>query len=151
MILLFWILFWCTSLVPARDPESTHVFEGNLALPASQQPSPLFCFGQAVIGKGDLQFFGYTDFLHGKHIRIVEVMPSVSYGVTDYCTLSLNIPAAAQLKVFGHTSSGIEDIWLQGEVAWYNKDRKRSVTQATLVTALFFCRLVLTKKIHLQV
>ena len=132
------LVLWCGSVFAARDPETTHVFEGNLALPASQQPSPLFCFGQEVIDKGDAQIFGYTDFLYGNQDFVAEVTPSIFYGVTKNFTLSLNIPVAAQLKAFGAQSSGIEDMWLQGEFAFYNRDRRRSVVQATLVTTLFF-------------
>jgi hypothetical protein len=131
------LIFWCVTLYSARDPEPKHVFEGNLALHESQQPIPLFCFGQEIIGKGTIQIFGYNDFLYGKRDQAIEVIPSVLYGVTDYCTVSAVIPVAAQLKAFGKSSSGIEDIWLQGEIAWLSKEKKRSVLQSTLIASLF--------------
>jgi len=39
----------------ANEKEIQHIKEGNFALPTSQQPSPLFSFGQNILDKGDIQ------------------------------------------------------------------------------------------------
>ena len=57
--------------------------KGILALPTSQQPGPLFCFGQNSADQGDLQAFGIV----AKNKQSVDVVPTVLYGVSDSFSL----------------------------------------------------------------
>ena len=73
---ILFILFY-VSVAFSRDQEKVdHIIEGNLALPTSQQPSPLFCFGQNIVDKGDVQIFGDVDYLKGKNLKFSEFIPS---------------------------------------------------------------------------
>ena len=55
---------------------------GNFALPISQQPGPLLSFGQNFANKGDLIAYAYALQLKGHKESLVQVVPSVLYGVT---------------------------------------------------------------------
>ena len=117
----------------AREHEIVHLEEGNLALLTSQQPGPLFCFGQNILDQGDVQAFVLSNSLKGKHKRFTHVVPNLLCGVTDTASLFAVIPVATQLRLDKHCSSGIEDIFIQGEYAFYNQDKLTHANQATLV------------------
>src|ERR1700733_11682693 len=89
----------CTTIHPKEEDDVGHIVEGNLALPSSQQPSPIFCFGQNIIGKGKLQALAFTDSLLGKRRNFTEVTPSALYGISDALSVIVSIPIAAQFKV----------------------------------------------------
>lgn len=110
-----------------------HVEQGNLTLPTSQQPGPLFGFGQNIVDQGDIQAFGIIAYMRGKNKQSVDVVPTVLYGVSDSFSLLCALPVAARLKENGYCSSGVEDLVLQGEYAFHNKDRQTYANQATLV------------------
>ncbi len=122
----------------AREEETAHILQGNLALPTSQEPAPLFCFGQSVIDKNNLQVFAYIDTLLGKKTDFTQVIPNIIYGVTDSLTLTIGQPVAAKFKFNNYHSSGIGDFFIQGEYAFYNSDHPAYATQATLVAQITF-------------
>lgn len=135
---LFFIILCIATHNNARDEDTMHVWEGNLALPISQQPTPLFAFGQNIVAKGDLQLFGQADYLPSNHNTFIEVIPGILFGVTKNLSLFFNIPAAARSGHNQNRSFGIEDVWLQAEYAFFNRDEERYAIQSTLVGIVFF-------------
>lgn len=130
--ILFGLLYIFTANAIEQD-KIPHLVEGNLALPASQQPTPLFCFGQNIVNKGDTQVIISTDCLTGKNRNFAEIVPTLLYGITDNLSLFTGIPIAMQFKLDNHRSSSCEDIFAQLEYAFYNKETLHSLNQATLV------------------
>lgn len=136
--LIFLFFFITTIKVYSRTEEgisgaSSQLKKGNLSLSTSQQPGPIFSFGQNIVDKKDLQLFTYVDDLNGKRKNFFEIAPSVLYGITDACSIFITVPYAASFKLNNSHSSGIEDILVQGEYAAYSKDNKRSSDQITIV------------------
>ena len=121
-----------------REEDDPHIYKGNIALPTSQEPAPLFCFGLTVIDKDNLQVFAYVNSLLGKKTDFTQVVPTIYYGITDELTLTIGQPIAAKFKYQNRQSSGIGDFFIQGEYAFYNKDRPSYANQATLVAAVTF-------------
>lgn len=111
---------------------------GNLSLKTSQQPAPLVGLGEHVIDKGEAQFLLFADASIGRSNYKTDVIPSVVYGITDRFSVSFNVPFAPKNKNGDHTSSGIEDIFLQLEYAFYSKNHKCSADQATIVGSVAF-------------
>jgi hypothetical protein len=122
--------------------ESDHKGEqlkiGNLALPISQQPSPLFSIGQNIIEKGDLLLQSSFGQLKGPHQNLFGIIEEPIYGVSDNFSILLGVPAAPLLKQDMFKSSGISDIFVQAEYAYYNKEHYTSNDQATVLAALLF-------------
>ncbi|MDZ4124563.1 MAG: hypothetical protein U1E02_10355 [Hydrogenophaga sp.] len=135
--MLFGVIVCAVLSVQAREEDSVeHVEQGNLALPTSQQPEPLFGFGQNIVDQGDIQALGFASYLNGKNERFFEVAPAVLYGISDTFSLLFAVPVAAQLKQDGYCSAGVSDLLLQGEYAFYNKDRQTYANQATFVASI---------------
>ena len=112
--------------------------EGNLALPASQQPGPLFLYGQNIVDKGDIQAEFYMDVHQGINRTFIDVLPGLLYGVTDSLSLYFNIPFTPRYQINCHRSSGMEDIFVQAEYAAFSHDTPSSTSMVTLVGALYF-------------
>ena len=125
-------------MLHARDEDEPHVYKGNLALTASQQPSPLFGFGQAILEKHDLQLFGYVNSLIAKHANYTQVTPNILYGITNALTLTAGVPVAAKFKNHDCHSADIGDVFIQGEYAFYNKALPNRAMQCTLLAAISF-------------
>lgn len=134
--ILFLLIMGIGSMYAREENEVEHVLEGNLTLPTSQQPSPLYAIGQDIVDKHDFQIFGLYDYLRGCNKKYSEVLSSALYGITDNLSFFLGIPAAASFKLDGSCSSGIEDMYLQMEYAFFNKDAERYAIQSTLVNIL---------------
>lgn len=112
--------------------------KGNLALPTSQQPSPLFLYGQNIVDKGDVQFECYVDWHKGKNQTFIDVLPGILYGVNDRFSLFFIVPFTPKYQMNTQRSSGMEDIFVQGEYAAFYRDTERSTDMVTLVGALYF-------------
>jgi hypothetical protein len=136
MKIVIWLIFFSTLALYAREDVS--VATGNFSLPTSQQPAPLFCFGQTVIDKGDILLYGYIDYLKGTRGSFTEVVPQLYYGITDNLSLGIGVPIAAKFKLNGRSSSGFEDLIVQLEYAFYNNDHPTHGTQLTFVTDVTF-------------
>jgi len=111
---------------------------GNLSLPSSQQPGPLFSFGQNIIDKGQKQFFALIDDYGGTKRYEFDVVPSILYGISDDFSIFFNAPYGSALRMNENYSSGWEDLFLQFEWAFYTKTRKYYGHQATLVANVTF-------------
>jgi hypothetical protein len=128
-----------TTSQQARDPEGTpHSLEGNLTLPASQQPSTLFAFGQNIVDAGDL--IGYLDLFtaKGHRERYTAVVPNVLYGITDELSLFVRLPVAVQNRIDNFSSHGLQDASIQFEYAYHLKSAFDYANQATLVANITF-------------
>lgn len=111
---------------------------GNFALPTSQQPANLIGFGGNIIDEGEIQFYFFADGFNGKNKVSTDMFPSVLFGITDNCSIFFNFPFTPLLKDGPHTSSGLEDFFVQLEYAFYNKSTTTYVDQATLVATITF-------------
>lgn len=111
---------------------------GNFALPTPQQPGPLLSFGQHVIDKDQSQLFVFTDYFGGSQKHRFDIVPSFLYGLTDDFSVFFNVPIAASYKDGKQRSSGLEDIFLQLEHAFYANKNSEFSEQGTLVTNFIF-------------
>lgn len=120
--------------IKSNSPPKT----GNYVLPASQQPGPLISFGQNILNKDQTKIFLYSDASVGSQMHLIDAMPYGVYGLTDnFCAL-LSVPIAASYKRKKDHSSGLSDIFLQLEYAFYNKNTSQFEDQATLVMNVTF-------------
>lgn len=111
---------------------------GNLALPPSQQPSALFGFGGNIVDMGEIQFFFFADGFVGKHKTVIDLIPSVLFGVTDSLSLFFNFPFTPRYKNDSDTSNGLLDFFIQLEYAFYNNSTAFYNDQATIVSNITF-------------
>lgn len=109
------------------------VKEGNFALATSQQPGPLFSFGQNIVDKHNALGFGQLDYMRGDNSSYTTVMPQLIYGIRDNVSLFALFPVAARFKEKGHTISDCGDLVLQLEYAPYFIELERETIQITLV------------------
>lgn len=106
---------------------------GNLSLPPSQQPGPLVGFGENVIDKGQKQFFLMGNFASGRDMYFSTLIPGFNYGITDNLSIFFNVPFSPENKFESHHSSGLNDIFVQLEYAYYNDQNLVSSSQGTLL------------------
>lgn len=106
---------------------------GNFALPTSQQPAALFGFGGNIIDKGEVQLFFFADEFVGKNRTIMDLIPSVLFGITKDASIFFNFPFTPLMRDDGERSSGLEDFFIQLEYAFYNKSTSTYVDQATVL------------------
>jgi hypothetical protein len=109
---------------------------GNLALPVSQQPSPLLSFGQNIIDAHQTQMLVLSNEFKGNHQYFINVIPSILYAFTDSFSIFITAPFAARYRQDHHHSSGGEDLIIQLEYAYYTKEAYTYIDQATLVTSV---------------
>ncbi len=117
------------------DKDDVPVKEGNLALSSSQQPGPLFSFGQNMVDKGDFQTLVVIDYIKGRRKHFNDFIPTILYGITNNLSLFAYQPFA-NFKIDCQRSSGPEDMFVQFEYAFHTKIEPRYFTQATVVGAL---------------
>jgi hypothetical protein len=107
---------------------------GNLALPTSQQPGPLISFGQNIINKGQAQTFLLSiDMAKTQGDYNITQVPSIVYAFTDDFSIFLNAPITPRQRQGEAHSSGFEDAYIQLEYAFYTKEHKTYIDQATIV------------------
>lgn len=139
IILLFFALKAGFNNIKAEDVNETDTLKiGNFSLKTSQQPGPLLGLGEHAIEKGQIQFYLLTDAWMGKNNYKTDIVPTLIYGITDKLDFHLDIPFAPKNKEGRHTSSGIEDILVELEYAFYAKSKKYSASQATVVGNITF-------------
>jgi len=106
---------------------------GNFALPTSQQPAPLVSFGYNTLDKNQMQFFLLADDYKGVDQEYVDLVPSLLYGITDDLSIFLKVPTAPSYKEGKNHSSGLGDITIQLEGAFYTNKTSQFVDMACLV------------------
>lgn len=109
--------------------------EGYYALPFSQQPGPLISFGQSLIEAKRTQLIIYPSYLKTNQGYYFESIAFLVYGITDNVALQFTLPLSWNVQNQAH-SSGLEDINLQLEYGFYQKNKSNYQDQATIVTAL---------------
>ncbi|WP_133127285.1 hypothetical protein [Legionella nagasakiensis] len=112
--------------------------EGNFALPGSQQPGPFLSFGQNIIGKNQLQIDFDPGYLRQNPSSFLTLSTSFLYGLSDTASIFFTLPVAAKYTDGSNHSSGLSDVNLQGEYAFYDHSNKRATEQATIVAAITF-------------
>lgn len=135
--LIFIFLVFISTIYSKDADEEGQLKEGNLALPPSQQLSPLFSFGQNIVGKDVLQAYSYFDWLKGKKQKSILAIPAILYGITEDLSVFINVPVFIKNKVCNNKSSGISDIYAQFEYAAYSKSSLTAVDMWTLLATLF--------------
>lgn len=123
----------CDLYAKSEDP----IAIGNFALPTSQQPSPLFSFGQNIVDKGDR--FAFTTFacVQGKKQLLIGATPSFLYGVSDTFSLLFNVPIGIHYQQENAVSRGLGDLSVDAEYAFYQKNSATWAAQATVVGGLW--------------
>lgn len=89
--------------------KSEHILQGNLALPTSQQLTPLFSLGQNIVE----QVLVTPNRLQGQYKQYDEVDLELLYGVRDDLSCFINIPLISQMQLNNCYSSGIGDIFFK--------------------------------------
>ncbi|WP_454784638.1 transporter [Legionella sp. WA2024007413] len=133
------IIFSCQQILakdiisPQAENEPPNI--GNFALPPSQQPGPFLSFGQSLIEKGQMQFYVAPNYLKSRSEHFLSTPISFVYGLSDKASLLLSLPIAASYVSDNH-SSGIGDIYIQGEYAPYDNSTSKYAEQLTVVGGL---------------
>ncbi len=109
--------------------------EGNFALPAPQQPSPLLSFGQTLIGQNHLQLAvnTYNPYPGG---AFSGVDANLTYGITDDTALYFDYPLRVESSNRVFQGNHMHDVILQLEHAIYAAGSAHYQEQATLVGAM---------------
>lgn len=106
---------------------------GNLSLPTSQQPSPLIGIGENIIdAKSAVVTLGANEY-RTESGYFLNLVPTFLYGIRDDLSLFITLPIAARYKDTNCHSSGLEDIPVQLEYAYYTEERRCYVDQATIL------------------
>lgn len=111
---------------------------GNFSLPASQQPGPLFGFGQNMLDQHDLQYFTYIDQISGDRRGMTRVIPTFLYGIRDNFSLYTELSIIPQAEWLGCCNHGIQYILAQLEYAMIDMLTEITTTQVTLVGNMTF-------------
>lgn len=106
---------------------------GNLSFPPSQQPGPLISFGQNLLDKGQAQAVLAPIEFKGHDQYFIALFTNVLYAFTNEFTLFISAPTAIRYRQDDHHSSGIGDLIIQLEYAFYTKAYHTHYDQATLV------------------
>lgn len=106
---------------------------GNYSLKTSQQPGPFFSFGQNIIDKNQLLATYNPSYLYSKNQSILEGTPSLLYGISDSMSLLVTVPYAFRYNNGGQTQSGIGDLAIDLEYAFYNFENSKYSDQATII------------------
>jgi len=106
---------------------------GNFALKASQQPGPLVSFGQNMVDKGDLQLFSFIDDFVGCDQKTVSIIPTLLYGFRDNFSLYVQMPILAKYSMENKKLSGLQDLLVQLEYAFYDQMTERTTNQMSIV------------------
>lgn len=119
--------------VSAKQP---HI--GNFSLPVSQQPGPLFSFGQNFADTGNFIAYVYPLQLKGHKESLVEVIPSILYGITDKLSLFVELPIAVKFKIEDQTSRGLSDLIIQFEQVMYDDETESKINAISAVANMTF-------------
>lgn len=129
--------FLCTHAFALSEHDRT-CKEGNFSLPSTQQPTPLISFGELIINQFQTQIFVEAfDYINSDEY-FIRVVPNILYGITDNFSVYLEVPFAPRNKSDGYHSSGIDDLLLQFEYAFFSRMELCSADQATIVANVGF-------------
>ncbi|KTD25412.1 Uncharacterised protein [Legionella lansingensis] len=131
LIILAWSEIAIGASTEAQPPNI-----GNFALPTSQQPGPFLSFGQNIIDKNQIQIYFDPNYQHNTNESFLQIPAAFLYGLTDEASILVTLPVAADYRSGPDHSSGIADISVQGEFAFYENSNSQYTEQMTFVTAL---------------
>ncbi len=134
--LLTLLIFLATYGLCGKSEEPIAI--GNFALPTSQQPSPLFSFGQNIVDKGDKFAFTTLSCITGKHQHFLALTPSFLYGISDTFSILFNLPIALSYKEEDTRSRGLADFYVDAEYAFYQSGGPTWFLQGTVVGGIWF-------------
>lgn len=124
---------------PPEEPEKPEPLKiGNLALPPSQCPGPLFAFGELLIEKGDVIGYGEYDGLRGCRKKADILLPFGVYGIRDNFSVSIFLPYALRLQEDCLKSSGMQDILVELEYAFWDNPTLYAYNWASIVGGIIF-------------
>ncbi len=129
-IILFFLLFMLlmNNIIAATPPSI-----GNFSLPTSQQPAPFFSFGQNIIDKNQFTASYNPSYSYSQTQRIAIGTPSLLYGITDSASIMLTAPIVLSYNNGIKTISGISDLAIDLEYAFYSYENKQYSDQATII------------------
>ncbi|KTD06402.1 hypothetical protein Lgra_3179 [Legionella gratiana] len=132
---LFLLLLIYPHSSKANQPLSTNELpsRGNYSLVTSQQPGPFFSFGQNIVDKNQLIVSYNPSYLYSKGQSILEGDPALLYGITDSMSLLVTLPYAFSYNNGDTTQSGIGDLAIDLEYAFYNFENSKYSDQATII------------------
>lgn len=111
---------------------------GNFSLKSSQQPGPLVSFGQTILSKHQFRIDTYPESFQFKGGYTTLAPVDLSYGLSDTLTLEMTVPVVLQAKLDDFHSSGLSDLELQLEYAYYANETKKFSEQGTVLAQLSF-------------
>lgn len=120
------------------EKRDIQVKEGNFALGSSQQPFPLFSFGQLIVDKGDFLGYFFMDFFKGTQRKNSDASLSLLYGIRDDFSVLVSLPISAGQKYGNATSSGMEDIFVECEYEFFAHSQPTTYQAATVVGSISF-------------
>jgi len=139
MIYIFFnLIIFLTTLINAKivddiNPEPLKI--GNFALATSQQPGPLYGFGQNFLDKGELQFSLYEDYQKIVSQEQYDTMPGFLYGITDDLSVYFNLPLD-YYKNMGIEDSVYVSAAAQLEYAFFSKSTYEWAFQSSFLIAM---------------
>jgi hypothetical protein len=110
---------------------------GNFAVP-SQLPGSLFSFGQRTLGQGKTQLSLFVDYFAGKSKHSTDLIPNITYGMLEDLSVNFSVPLTPSTRSAFHTSSGVEDMFLQLEYVTYHESTTTYEDCSTLVGSVSF-------------
>jgi hypothetical protein len=106
---------------------------GNLALPSSQQPGPVFCFGQNIVDKGDIQVLGDLNVGELRNRDFFVFVPAMLWGFSDTFSLYWGVPTVFEKFRHQSTDTILDGAFVQGEIVCYTKETSYYTNQITAV------------------
>lgn len=107
---------------------------GNFALSRiSQQPGSFIAFGENIAEKGSVQLNIAGSYIKGRAQYQTETIPNLIVCPSDTSSILFATPYAIKFKDEDERSSGIEDMIVQFEHAFYSSSNKCYTNQATIV------------------
>lgn len=144
--IILYLVFLCysSSLCAKEEDNPSPPREGNFSLDGSQQPGSLIAFGGNILNRGQSQLSVLSDLYVGNNAsdpysRIIsDITPSFLYAFTDRFTGFFVVPYAPRYETDVFLSSGIEDVYVQLEYAFYVRENKHRTKQGTIVANATF-------------
>lgn len=107
-------------LYGAKEDEPIKI--GNFLLPASQQTTPLFGFGQNIMDKSNILFFLPLVQVGGKQSNLTAIYPAIFYGLRNDTVISVELPFTLTSKEGCERSGGANDMTIQVEKVIFTKN-----------------------------
>lgn len=122
-----------------RPSDVVQIKKGNLALPPSQQPTPLFAFGQNAVDQGDVVTYAYFDQNKGQGFNFIEMVPGILWGIANNISLFITSSVSLYHEENGqHQDARVQNISPQLEYSFYVNIQKTFIDRATLVVNATF-------------